>query len=290
MLEHSPRTAHGPARVVIRRAAVLGKPVQHSLSPVLHAAAYRALGLDGWHYGRHECAEDELAGFVAGLGPEWAGLSLTMPLKRVALEIADEITPAAAAIGAANTLVFRGPTGGGALAANTDVVGIVESLREVGVQTVARAVVLGAGGTAQAALESLRLLGESAPTVLVRDVARTGALQATAERLGVRPRILDGLPNRPLPDADVVISTLPSGVADAYIDTAWAPATVVMDVVYDPWPTPLAASAVAAGCRVANGLDVLLHQAVDQVTLITGRPGPVNDMRAALSAQLRARG
>ena len=290
MSEQPRRTAEGPARAVIRRAAVLGKPVQHSLSPVLHTAAYAALGLQGWHYGKHECGEEELAGFVAELGPEWAGLSLTMPLKRVALEVADEITPAAAAIGAANTLVLRGAAGGGALAANTDVVGIVEALREVGVRRVERAVILGAGGTAQAALESLRLLGESAPTVLVRDTARTTELQATAERLGVSPRILDWLPTRPLPDADVVISTVPSGVADVYTDTVWAPRTVVVDVVYDPWPTPLAASAVAAGCQVANGLDVLLHQAVDQVTLMTGLHGPVQDMRAALDAALRARG
>ena len=269
---------------------MLGKPVQHSLSPVLHTAAYASLGLAGWHYGKHECGEGELAGFVAGLGPEWAGLSLTMPLKRVALEVAAEITPAAAAIGAANTLVLRGQAGGGALAANTDVAGIVEALREAGVQRVQRAVVLGAGGTAQAALAGLRELGDTAPTVVVRNLARTTELQATAERLGVQPTILDGLPDRPLPDADVVISTLPSGVADAYTGTAWAARTVVMDVVYDPWPTPLAASALAAGCRVANGLDVLLHQAVDQVTLMTGRRGPLEAMRVALAAALRARG
>ena len=272
-----------------RRAAVLGHPVEHSLSPELHRAAYAALGLTDWCYDAVDVTEAQLPGFVAGLGPEWVGLSLTMPLKRVALDVAAEVTPAAAAIGAANTLVFGSSRRGGALAANTDVVGIVEALREVGVRKVERAVILGAGGTAQAALESLRLLGESAPTVLVREVARTTELQATADRLGVRPHILDGLPTRPLPDADVVISTVPSGVADAYTDTAWAPRTVVMDVVYDPWPTPLAASAVASGCRVANGLDVLLHQAVDQVTMMTGRPGPVTAMRAALDAALRAR-
>jgi len=278
-----------PPHNVTRRAAVLGKPVQHSLSPVLHAAAYAALGLSGWHYDKYECGESELAAFVAGLGPEWAGLSLTMPLKRVALDVADEVTPAAAAIGAANTLVFRGPGGGGALAANTDVVGMVQALREAGVQRVQQAVVLGAGGTAQAALESLRLLGESAPTVLVRDTTSTAELLATAARLGVHPQLRHGLPDRPLPEADVIISTVPSGVADAYTGTAWAPGTVVMDVVYDPWPTPLAASALAAGCRVANGLDVLLHQAVDQVTLMTGQPGPVEAMRDALTATLRAR-
>jgi shikimate dehydrogenase len=290
MLEQHSKTAVASRGLVIRRAAVLGKPVQHSLSPVLHGAAYAALGLEGWHYDKHECDEDELAGFVAGLGPEWVGLSLTMPLKRVALEVADEITPVAAAIGAANTLVLRGPEGGGVLADNTDVVGIGEALRAAGVQRVERGVILGAGGTAQAALASLRALGEIAPTVLVRDPARTTELRATAERLGVRPVILGGVPHRPLPDADVVISTLPAGAADAYAATAWDSRTVVMDVGYDPWPTPFAASAVAAGCRVANGLDVLLYQAVDQVTLMTGHPGPVDDMRAALAAARQGRG
>lgn len=279
-----------PPTPVTRRAAVLGKPVQHSLSPVLHTAAYAALGLAGWHYGKHECGENELADFLVGLGPEWAGLSLTMPLKRVALEVADEATPAATAIGAANTLVFRGAAGRGALAANTDVVGIVEALREAGVERVQQAVVLGAGGTAQGALAALRLLGETAPTVLVRDTSRVADLEATAARLDVHPQIQDGLPHRPLPDADVIISTVPSGVADAYASTPWEPGTVVMDVVYSPWPTPLAASALAAGCRVASGLDVLLHQAVDQVRLMTGRPGPVEQMRAALAATLRDRG
>jgi shikimate dehydrogenase len=266
---------------------VLGRPVHHSLSPVLHRAAYAALGLTGWRYDRHECGEDELAGFVAGLGPEWVGLSLTMPLKRVALEVADEVTPVAAAIGAANTLVLRG--GGGVLADNTDVVGVVEALREAGVERVERAVVLGAGGTAQAVLAALQRLGETTPTVLVRDVGRAGALAATAERLGVRPTVLGGVPDRPLPDADVVVSTLPGGAADAYAGATRNPGTVVLDVVYDPWPTPLAAAAAAVGCRVASGLDTLLHQAVDQVTLMTGRRGPVMRMRAALDAELAAR-
>ncbi|HVL86105.1 MAG TPA: shikimate dehydrogenase [Pseudonocardia sp.] len=270
-----------------RRAAVLGKPVHHSLSPVLHTAAYAALGLDGWRYDRHECDEDALARFVDGLGPEWAGLSLTMPLKRVALEIAHSASPAAAAIGAANTLV---PRDGGWFADNTDVVGIAEALREAGVERVGRGVVLGAGGTAQAALAALQRLGEGAPTVLVREPRRAGELRATAERLGVRPVVLGGLPERSLPAADVVVSTLPAGAADAYARTGWDPATVVLDAVYDPWPTPLAASAAAAGCRVASGLDLLLHQAVDQVTLMTGLAGPVAAMRAALTAELRARG
>jgi shikimate dehydrogenase len=266
---------------VVRRAAVLGMPVTHSLSPALHNAAYAALGLPGWHYDRHAVDEAGLRGFVDGLGPEWVGLSLTMPLKRAALAVADDVDPDAAAIGAANTLVRRQ---GRWFAANTDVGGIVGTLREVGVRGVERAVVLGAGGTAQAALAALRRLGEVAPTVLVRDPARAGALRAAAARLGVSPRIVGGLAEVPLPPADVVVSTLPAGAADALAGRTLDPAAVVLDVVYAPWPTALAAAATAAGCRVAGGLEVLLHQAVEQVELMTGRPGPTAAMRAALRA------
>ena len=268
--------------LVTHRAAVLGMPIEHSLSPVLHTAAYAELGLSGWEYGRYAVDEAGLPGFVAGLGPEWVGLSLTMPLKRVALEVADEVAPDTAAIGAANTLVRRGgegrasiagsvsdrgaepgreptiPRGAGWLATNTDVVGIEQSLRAVGVTAVGSAVVVGAGGTAQAALAALRRLGETAPTVLVRDPARAGALRDTAERLGVTPRIVGGFPSTPLPPADVVISAVPAGAADVLATVAWDPATVLLDVIYAPWPTAPAAAAAAAGCRVAGGLEVLL--------------------------------
>jgi shikimate dehydrogenase len=270
-----------------RRAAVLGMPIAHSLSPVLHHAAYATLGLAHWRYDRFAVDEAALPGFVDGLGPEWAGLSLTMPLKRVALDVADEVADETAAIGAANTLV-RG--NGGWRASNTDVAGIVETLRELGIHRVGRTVVLGAGGTAQAALAAAARLGDAAPTVLVRDPVRAGALRATAERLGVTPRIVGGFPDVPVPPADVVISTLPTGAADAVAGTAWDPATVVLDVIYAPWPTALATAAAAAGCRVAGGLEVLLHQAVEQVTLMTGLPGPTDAMRSALVTAAGRRG
>ena len=257
-------------------AAVLGSPVAHSLSPVLHNAAYAALGLTDWSYGLHECREAELAGFVDGLGPEWAGLSLTMPLKRVTLDVADEVDELAGAIGAANTLVLTGRR----TAYNTDIVGIGATLGDVS----GRAVVLGAGGTAQSALAALREAGIDDVTVLVRDLARTPELRDTAERLGVTPRIVGGFPSTPLPPADVVISTVPAGAADVLADIAWAPATVLLDVIYAPWPTAPAAAAAAAGCRVVGGLEVLLHQAVGQVQLMTGLPGPTEAMAAALAA------
>ncbi|MHA6795003.1 shikimate dehydrogenase [Pseudonocardia bannensis] len=277
---------------IARRAAVLGSPVRHSLSPVLHGAAYAALGLDGWHYDAHECDEAGLPGFVDALGPEWTGLSLTMPLKRVALQVADRISPLAAATGAANTLVLRPD---GRLAENTDVIGIVAALHEAGVAQVSRAVVLGAGGTAQAALAALRELGVSDPLVLVREAGRTGELRAAADRLGVTPTVSAVLtePERAaaeLADADVVISTLPAGAADALAVAPWAPSTTVVDVIYAPWPTAFAAGAAAAGCTVVSGLAMLLHQAVAQVELMTGRTGPVDAMREALDAAVLARG
>ena len=273
-----------------RRAAVLGSPIEHSLSPVLHGAAYRALDLKGWHYDKIECDEPGLSRLVDSMGPEWAGLSLTMPLKRVALTVADEVSPLAEAVGAANTLVFppAGPAGG-RRAENTDVAGMVSALREAGLVQVEQAVILGAGGTAQSALAAVRELGHQTPTVLVRNLARTGELRETAERLGMRPAISGGLFTEPLPAADLVISTLPGGAADPLSATRWKPDTMVLDVVYAPWPTSFAGSALAAGCPVVSGLTVLLYQAVAQVELMTGHPGPVEAMRAALIAAVAAR-
>jgi shikimate dehydrogenase len=266
-----------------RRAAVLGSPIRHSLSPTLHGAAYAALGLTGWRYDAVNCDEAALPAFVRRLGPEWAGLSLTMPLKRVALTVADEVSPLAGAVGAANTLVL-GPSGSPRRAENTDVAGILAALREADVDRVRAGVILGAGGTAQAALAALRELGEITPTVLVREPARTTDLRTAADRLGVRPTIRGGLLDLELPEADVVISTLPAGAADTLSPQRWATRPVVLDVVYTPWPTALAASAQTSGCRIVSGLAVLLHQAVVQVELMTGRRAPIDQMRAAMHA------
>jgi shikimate dehydrogenase len=260
------------------RAAVLGRPVGHSLSPALHTAAYAALGLADWSYTAVDCGEDELPGLLAGLGPEWAGLSLTMPLKRAALAVADAVDPLAAAVGAANTLVL----GRTRRAYNTDVGGIAAALREAGLGAPRSAVVLGAGGTAQAALAALGILGLGSVAVLARDPGRAGALLAAADRLGVAVDLRAGLPG-PLPAADLVVSTLPAGAADALRPP---PGAAVLDVVYAPWPTPFAAAATGP---VVSGLAMLLHQAAAQVELMTGEPAPVEAMRAALAAAVRAR-
>jgi shikimate dehydrogenase len=269
------------------RAAVLGKPIAHSLSPVIHNAGYRAAGLTDWSYTAIECAEAELPDLLAGLGPDWAGLSLTMPLKQAALAVAGEVAPVAAAVGAANTLVRR--PDGSWYADNTDVAGMVDVLTAAGVSRRPTVTVLGAGGTARAALAAAAGLGAAGVTVLARRPAAVDALRPVAEALGIR---LTGLPWDDAPttvDTDVVVSTVPKGAADPLAgQLRWRPATVLLDALYDPWPTPLAAAAEAAGCRVASGLDLLLAQAVGQFEQFTGVSAPRAEMAAALAAAREA--
>jgi shikimate dehydrogenase len=270
--------ASQPAGAEPTRAAVLGKPIAHSLSPVLHNAGYAAAGLTGWSYTAIECAEAELAGLVARLSGEWAGLSLTMPLKEEALRVADEVDPVAAVLGAANTLVRRGS---GWYATNTDAPGMVDALATVGLSTVESVAVLGAGGTARAALAAASTLGATEVILFARRPASRDELRPVAEHLGL------ALSYRPFAEAagcaaaDLVISTVPSGVADR-LAVVWRPGTVLFDALYHPWPTPLAASAAAAGCRIVSGLDLLLAQAVHQFVLFTGVPAPRAAMREAL--------
>ncbi|MEV1331011.1 shikimate dehydrogenase [Micromonospora costi] len=266
-----------------RRAAVLGKPIAHSLSPVIHNAGYAAAGLAGWSYDRIECAESELPGLVAGLGPEWAGLSVTMPGKEAALAVADAASPVARAVGAANTLVRR--PDGGWYADNTDVTGMVEVLGRAGVRPGAVVTVLGAGGTARAALAAAARLDVRSVTVVARRAAAVDELRPVAAAVGVPVAGAAWADAAPHLGADVVVSTVPKGVADPLAaEGAFRPGTVVFDALYDPWPTPLAAAAAAAGCRIVSGLDLLLAQAVGQFEQFTGVPAPREAMAAALAA------
>lgn len=268
------------------RAAVLGKPIAHSLSPVIHSAGYVAAGLSGWAYTAIECAESELAGRVAGLGPEWVGLSLTMPLKEVALDVAAAVSPLAATLGAANTLVRRGD---GWYADNTDAPGMVDALRAAGVADAPTVSVLGAGGTARAALAAAAALGAGSVTVYVRRPEAGERLRPLADALGIGLRVAAWADAAGCCGHDVVISTVPVGVADGLADASWRAGSVLFDVVYDPWPTPLAAGAERAGCGLVSGLDLLLAQGVRQFELFTGVAAPVDAMRAELTGAARAR-
>jgi shikimate dehydrogenase len=260
-----------------RAAAVLGKPIGHSLSPVLHRAAYQALGLTGWRYDAIECGEDELAGLIAVAVPEVVGFSCTMPLKREVLRVADSVSAEATAIGAGNTLLRIENRW---FAENTDWIGIRNALSEKGISTNGAVVVLGAGGTAQATLAALA--NADSVTVLVREPARTADLRAAAERLDVDVAIGRLTDQDALAAADLVISTLPQGAADSVASSSWRCDQALLDVIYDPWPTPLAQSFSAAGATVVSGASVLLHQAVRQVELMTGSVAPIPAMRAAL--------
>jgi shikimate dehydrogenase len=277
--------------VAATRAAVLGAPIAHSLSPVLHTAAYHALGLTDWSYEAIECDEARLPGLLATLGPDWAGLSLTMPLKRAVLPLLDHTDPLAVTVGAANTVVLKD---GRRLGFNTDVAGLAAAMRAAGVTPEGNVVVLGGGATACSALAAVRETGTCDVTVAVRARPRTEPLRAVAARLGVTVRFAD-LGNGCLASRrwDVLISTIPgpaaAGVADL-VTTGVVTAGAVVDVGYDPWPTPLAAAAADAGSVVISGYELLVHQAAGQVELMTGHQAPVATMRAAGLAQLARRG
>jgi shikimate dehydrogenase len=258
-----------PYRVGIPRCAVLGSPIAHSLSPALHRAAYAHLGLD-WDYGRHEVVADELAGFVAACGPEWRGLSLTMPLKEAALQLG-EVEQLAALAGAGNTMIFE-PDGTRRIH-NTDVGGLVNALRPGGSAAVARAVILGAGATARSSLVSLARLGAAEVTVVARTPAKAALLLPLAETLGVALTVQHW--DAPAVISDLLLSSAPAGAADARAEE-WASASAaVFDVIYHPWPTPLAQAAADRGRIVLNGLDLLVHQALLQIELMTGSSVPV---------------
>ena len=306
--------------MIRHRAAVIGRPVSHSLSPVLHRAAYAGLGLEDWSYERRETDSESLPGLLAELaapvqaGPAWAGLSVTMPLKQVLLAHLDVIDPLAEAVGAVNTVVAQRSGAGDALLTgfNTDVAGIVGALREAArTQTpgssdaqlrIEQAVVLGSGATACSALAALGELRAGRITVVARRHAGPGRALSAAHRMGldIEPftwKPADSTSNteaaQRLAAADVVISTLPAHAADPLaaplrraLDQAEGarPGAVMLDVVYAPWPTAVAGAWAHAGGALAPGWLMLLHQAVPQVQLMTGQQPDIDLMRTALLA------
>ncbi|MFI2212888.1 shikimate dehydrogenase [Streptomyces sp. NPDC020141] len=279
--EHTgPKAAH--------RAAVLGSPIAHSLSPVLHRAAYAALGLDGWTYDRHEVTEEELPAFLDKLDSSWAGLSLTMPLKRAVIPLLDQVTGIAASVEAVNSVVLA--PDGRRLGDNTDIPGMLAALRERGVGTVESAAVLGAGATASSALAALSRICEGPVTAYVRSEARAAEMRGWGERLGVRVLTADWADAAEALNAPLVVATTPAGSTDALAARVPERPGTLFDVLYHPWPTALAGAWSARGGAVVSGLDLLVHQAVLQVEQVTGRsPAPLAVMRAAGERALESR-
>jgi shikimate dehydrogenase len=277
-------TAAGP-----RRAAVLGSPIAHSLSPALHRAAYSALVLPDWTYDAYDVTQLTLPGFLAELDLTWAGLSLTMPLKAAVLDLLDEASQLASAVGAANTVLLRD---GRRRGENTDVPGIVAALHEQGVDRVPTATVLGGGATARSVVAALAGVAGSV-TAYVRSTQRAEELQAVADATGAALRVeaWEGAPGGL--GADLVVNTTVAGAADPLADRLPDATTTLFEVLYEPWPTALAAAWSERGGQVVNGLDLLVHQAVLQVVLMTRAtvdvPALVPVLRAAGQRALTAR-
>ncbi|WP_062295557.1 shikimate dehydrogenase [Demequina maris] len=272
-----------------RRAGVLGHPIAHSLSPVLHRAAYRELGLD-WEYDAYDVESGGLASFLSGMDDAWAGLSLTMPLKVEAVPLMDFVESMAKLVGAVNTVLVQDIGGSRQLVgANTDVWGVQAAFREAGVSTASSGLIIGGGATATSAMAALGALGVTAPFVAVRSRGRAGGLLRAATKMGVTPRFigLDEIPAA-MPLADVVVSTVPAS-AGAEIASSLSgirEGAALLDVVYEPLITPLSIRFAGFGGIAIGGERMLLHQAAEQVRLMTGKSAPINAMDAVLREML----
>lgn len=287
--ERVTRTPHtADSSTGLRRLAVLGSPIAHSLSPRLHAAAYRALGLD-WEYGSAEVTGATLEQFVRTRDESWRGLSLTMPLKRDVLPLLDRRHPLVLRTGSANTVLFDDDGGERQLVGyNTDVHGIASALQAAGRDSVERVHVLGGGATAASAIAAVATLGAKRVDVSVRSPHKAEALAEVGTASGVEV-VVGSLADAAADGqrADVVISTLPNG-ADVEIafDEATRKRALLFDVAYHPWPTPLAAAWQEAGGVVIGGLELLLRQALMQVRIfVEADPGhPLHDENAVFEA------
>jgi shikimate dehydrogenase len=268
---------------------VLGSPISHSLSPVLHQAAYDALGLTDWHYRAIECTEADLGATLRDLdGEGLAGVSLTMPLKRAVLPMLADRDNAAISAGAANTVIFgagRGTWSG----ANTDVRGMTAVLRAAESLALSRdgtPWILGGGATAASALTALAQFGFRSVVVAARRPEAAAPLAERAERFGIALEVKGWSEIGGAADAPLAIATTPAGATDELAHGLTRVSGLLFDVVYSPWPTELAAAWRTAGGPVVGGLELLVEQAAEQVRLMTGRIPPVSQMRRAGYAAL----
>lgn len=254
------------------RAFVIGHPVAHSLSPVMHRAAYAALGLD-WGYDAVDVEIEDLAGFVAGLDPQVAGLSVTAPLKRRLVELATTVGAAADVLGVGNTWLPGGRV------ENTDVPGAVHALQEMGVDALESVRVLGGGATAASVLLAASRLGATEVQIVARNPTTVAQTAEVGRRLGLTVEVT----TEAGPDVvDLVVSTIPARAVNP--EGVIVGARAAFDVVYDPWPSELVGVATEAGKPAVTGIDLLAHQAAEQVRLMTGLAVDVGVLRDAALA------
>lgn len=308
MTEHVPTDAE-LKRPAASRLAVLGQPISHSKSPVIHTAAYAALDLS-WEYEAIECGEQGLEALLASRGAEWRGFSLTMPLKEEARRIASVVDPVAEESGVVNTLLrLTSDTSGVSQWAgfNTDVAGLAAAISNAGLDAT-HTVVIGSGATAISAVLAARKLGAAKVTLLARNAEALSDLvtrfdgtsqQGSDTVLEVQAATFAGLAQEVgadgSPSQDVfagstlVISTLPGPASAALSLPVGAERTPLFDVAYDPWPSPLATRWRLAGGEAHAGLDMLIEQALVQIRIfVNGDPGAVLDDEDALRSVMRS--
>ena len=279
----------GPITATTRIAGVVGHPVRHSLSPVIHNAWLQAAGVDAV-YLAFAPPQNGFKALVEGLrGGVVAGLNVTIPFKEQAAELADHATPAVARAGAANLLLFRAD--GSIAADNTDGIGLLAALEQAGFNPFSPVVVLGAGGAARGAVLSLLAAGVPSIRLINRSLDRAKAIAVLDGRISAHgwdeaAQALDGVA--------AVINATSLGMTgqpplDLSLDKA-PPSAVVMDMVYKPLRTDLLRAAETRGHPVADGLSMLIGQGVPSFTAMFGTPPPVDvDVRGLCERALGER-
>ena len=261
------------------KAAVLGSPISHSLSPLLHTVAYNELGMKS-NYSPIEVKSGELATFLSTCDDSWTGFSLTMPLKEEVIPLAHKVSDLARTIKSANTLLRDN---GNWHATSTDVPGFVNAIEANGKKISGEVLIIGAGATARAAAAATDGLAESITVMMrpssrerdMRDCVKTSRLNFVS--WGDSPSFLS---------ADLIISATPAGASDSLLDYfPKKPKSVLFDVLYHPWPTMALVNWKANGGDIIDGLDLLIHQAIDQIQLFSGVPLDRKDMSGLLRSR-----
>jgi len=248
------------------KAAVLGFPIAHSLSPVLHAKAFDLLGIAG-SYEAIEVATGGLADFLKSQGANYDYLSLTMPLKEEVLVIAESsgitVDELALRIQSVNTLVRKGSSWS---ATSTDGSGFVKALANAGYDHFNSVLILGAGGTARAVAGALDEIADSV-AIMGRSVRRNVGIAACFTKLA--PEFISWDDQIDLRNFDLIVNTTPSGAADLVAENIpFKVEGLLFDVLYKPWPTLLARRWSDAGGKVISGLELLLYQGIDQINAV----------------------
>ncbi len=266
------------------RAAVLGSPISHSLSPLLHSTAYQLLGAKG-SYEALEVGSGDLSKFLEDKNSGWTGFSLTMPLKEEVFAIADVVDPVAAMISSANTLYRKDDLWH---ASSTDITGFGFALDSRGFTTAKSAAVLGAGATARAVVGALDGRVQEI-VILSRNTGREEAIRKCVSRSSIT--FLPWEYTKPIAQSDLVVNTTPLYGADLFGD--YLPtkiSTLFFEVLYRPWPTVLLSRWRENGGETMGGIDLLVHQAIEQISLFSGktvdRASMAHDLRKAAVATL----